>query len=390
MNILPYGRQEITQADKESVARVLQSDFITQGPVVELFESSIASYCGSAHALAVNSATSALHLACLALEVGPGDNVWTSPNTFVASANCARLCGAEVDFVDIDPRTYNLCADALAIKLKAASDSGGVLPKVLIAVHFAGQSCDMLRISQLADEYNFRVIEDASHAIGGRYLDKPIGNGEYSDICVFSLHPVKIITTGEGGLALCNERALHERMKLLRTHGVNKSNNDTDEPWRYQQTTLGLNYRLTDIQAALGLSQLERLDAYVARRHELASRYDAELTGMDLTRPYQSSDSYSALHLYPILSSSKNGQGDERRQLYHAMINQGIGVNVHYIPVHSQPYYQALGHRLGDYPQAEAYYNRTLSLPIFGSMKNQEQDRVIEALLASQHLAKAA
>lgn len=390
---LPYGRQEITETDVESVLRVLQSDFITQGPVVERFESGIATYCEAEHALAVNSATSALHLACLALDVGPGDLVWTSPNTFVASANCARLCGADVDFVDVDPQTYNLCAERLKEKLELASVKGSALPKVVIPVHFAGQSCDMKSIRRLADQYDFRIIEDASHAIGGRYLNAPIGNCAYSDISVLSFHPVKIITTGEGGMALSNQTHLYERMKLLRTHGVRKladSSIESDEPWRYEQSVLGLNYRLTDIQAALGLSQLKRLDDYVARRHELAERYDTQLSTIGLTLPQQFNDSYSALHLYPVLVDDPSDTGAARRQLYHAMIAQGIGVNVHYIPVHSQPYYQELGHRVGDYPIAESYYARTLTLPLFGSMSDEEQDRVVEALYECLEIRKAA
>lgn len=391
MKNLPYGRQEITESDLESVLRVLQSDFITQGPVVERFENEIAKYCDVDHSLAVNSATSALHLACLALDVGPGDQVWTSPNTFVASANCARLCGADVDFVDIDTRTYNLCVESLKRKLEDAETLGEKLPKVLIPVHFAGQSCDMKGIRKLADQYGFRIIEDASHAIGGRYLDEPIGNCLYSDISVLSFHPVKIITTGEGGMALTNQSQLFERMKLLRTHGVKKSagvSTGVDEPWLYEQSTLGLNYRLTDIQAALGLSQLNRLDQYVARRHELAAGYDRKLSGMGLTLPHQFDDGYSAYHLYPVMVDDDSGVG--RRHLYHAMVNQGIGVNVHYIPVHSQPYYQALGHRMGDFPKAESYYNRVLTLPLFGSMSNEEQDRVVDALHYALDVRKAA
>ncbi|MFT4727620.1 MAG: UDP-4-amino-4,6-dideoxy-N-acetyl-beta-L-altrosamine transaminase [Granulosicoccus sp.] len=393
MKFLPYGRQEITQSDKDAVMNVLESDFITQGPEVERFESTVASYSHAQYAVAVNSATSALHLACLALGVGQGDLVWTSPITFVASANCARLCGADVDFVDVDPRTYNLCADALGEKLLSASRSGRRIPKVVIAVHFAGQSCDMRQIKKLADEYNFRLIEDASHAIGARYLDKPVGNCRYSDICVFSFHPVKIITTAEGGLALCNDKKLYEKIKLCRTHGVVKqptTSDPFDEPWRYEQQALGLNYRLTDIQAALGTSQMHRLDAYVARRHELAGKYDKMLSAIGLTLPYQSEDSFSAFHLYPVLAGYEGDGGAGRRALYHAMAEQGLGVNVHYIPVHTQPYYRALGHQLGDYPKAEAYYERTLSIPLFGCMTDEEQNRVIDCLLNYQKVAKAA
>lgn len=391
MKLLPYGRQEITQSDQDAVLRVLESDFITQGPEVERFENSVAEYCQAPYAVAVNSATSALHLACLALAVQEGDLVWTSPITFVASANCARLCGADIDFVDVDPYTYNLCADALEEKLLSASRLGQRTPDVVIAVHFAGQSCDMQRIDQLAKHYEFRVIEDASHAIGARYRNKPVGNCDFSDICVFSFHPVKIITTAEGGMALCKDQSLYEKMNLCRTHGVVKiPANSTNEPWRYEQQTLGLNYRLTDMQAALGTSQMQRLDKYVTRRHEIASKYDESLSGTGLTLPYQSKDSYSSYHLYPVLAGYAGDKGAGRRALYHAMIEQGLGVNVHYIPVHTQPYYQALGHRLGDFPQSEAYYQRTLSIPIFGSMTDAEQDRVINSLLNFQTTASAA
>lgn len=372
---------------------VLESDFITQGPEVEHFENLLASYCGAKYAVAVNSATSALHVACLALGVGQKDLVWTSPITFVASANCARLCGAAVDFVDIDSRTYNLCPQALEEKLIHASKTGQAKPSVVIVVHFAGQPCDMRSIKRLADEYDFRVIEDASHAIGARYMDEPVGNCKYSDICVFSFHPVKIITTAEGGIALCNDSRLYERMSLARTHGVVKlpaGSSGVDEPWKYQQHTLGLNYRLTDIQAALGVSQLQRLDTYVKRRHKLARQYDQALAATNLTLPYQSQDSFSAYHLYPILAGCAGDKGYGRQVLYHAMVAQGFGVNVHYIPVHTQPYYQALGHRPGDFPQAEAYYERTLSIPLFGSMTDEDQDRVIACLLDLQAIAKVA
>lgn len=392
MKILPYGRQDIQPADIDAVNRVLESDFITQGPKVIEFENAIASYCGSNYAVAVNSATSALHLACLALGIGPGDHVWTSPITFVASANCARLCGAEVGFVDIDPTTYNLCPVALESKLLESLEQGRPLPKLLIVVHFAGQSCDMQAISQLAKKFDFRLVEDASHAIGGKYLDAPIGNCRYSDITVFSFHPVKIITTGEGGLATCNSADLYERMCLLRTHGVHKPTQGdiTSEPWKYEQWELGLNYRLTDMQAALGLSQLRRLDSYVQRRHLLAQRYYELLAAFDVVIPYQAPFAYSSYHLYPILVGRPGDGGAGRRSLYHSMIEQGIGVNVHYIPVHTQPYYQQLGHRYGDFPNAEAYYERTMTLPLFGSMTDRDQDRVVGALYNHGSLQAAA
>jgi len=390
---LPYGRQEILPEDIDAVVEVLGSDFITQGPVVARFEDALTAYCGASHAVAVNSATSALHLACLALELAPGGLAWTTPNTFVATANCIRLCGAAVDFVDIDPRTYNLCAEALELKLRIRQKAGGQMPSVLIVVDFAGQPCDLKAIRLLADEFGFRIIEDASHAIGGRYFGTPIGACIYSDITVFSFHPVKIITTGEGGAALCNCPDLHEKMSLHRTHGVRKRlrvGDAVDEPWRYEQLTLGLNYRMTDIHAALGLSQLIRLDNYVEQRHRLALRYKSLLDPLNYSLPFQAGYGYSSYHLFPILVGEPEDGGVERLRLYQAMITQGIGVNVHYIPVHTQPYYQQAGHRLGDYPVAESYYSRTLSLPIFGSMTEQDQDRVIEVLYDAAGYSQAA
>ena len=394
MSYLPYGRQDITDADIASVNRVLRSDRITQGPTIVQFEEAIAGYCGASHAVAVNSATSALHIACLALDMGEGDLVWTSPNTFVATANCARFCGANVDFVDIDCQTYNVCPQALAAKLQRVKERGEQLPDVVIVVHFGGQSCDMKAIARLADEYGFRIIEDASHAIGGAYHDEPIGSCRYSDITVFSFHPVKIITSAEGGVAVTNCAALSERMSALRTHGVYRLCHDNQgqevEPWIYEQRELGFNYRITDIQAALGLSQLDRLDHYVQRRHELASRYTRYLQSDNIILPVQSIDCYSSWHLYPIqIVNSITGYSD-RLSVYHYMTERDIGVNVHYIPVHTQPYYQALGHRRGDYPNAENYYSAALSLPIFGSMTDCEQDRVIDCLLSSLLINKLA
>lgn len=393
MKRLPYGRQDILQEDIDAVTDVLRSDFITQGPVVEQLEAALAIYCGASHAVAVNSATSALHIACLALGLGPGDLAWTSPNTFVASANCIRLCGADVDFVDIDPETYNLCAVALERKLRQCRAAGELGPTVVIVVDFAGQPCDMKAIKALANEYDFAIIEDASHAIGGRYEGNAVGSCEYSDVTVFSFHPVKIITTGEGGAALCNSPEVFEKMKLLRTHGVRKyaAMECSDvEPWRYTQEALGLNYRMTDIHAALGLSQLARLDSYVEHRHYLATRYDQMLTSLDVTLPHQAPYGYSSYHLYPVLVGSPGGGGGARLSLYNELVSQGIGVNVHYIPVHTQPYYQRLGHHYGDYPVAESYYERTLTLPLFGSMTEQDQNRVINALHDHLGVAKAA
>ena len=380
--MIPYGRQDITQADIDAVAEVLQSDFLTQGPMVPRFEQGVAGHVGAAHALAVNSATSALHIACLALGLGEGDRLWTSPITFVASANCALYCGAQVDFVDIDPRTYNLCPEALERKLQVA-EREGALPKVLAAVHLCGQPCDMQAISALAKRYGFKVIEDASHAIGGKYQGEFIGNCRYSDITVFSFHPVKIITTAEGGMALTNDAFLAERMALLRSHGItrepSKMTHESDGPWYYQQIDLGFNYRMTELQAALGVTQLERLDRYVARRHELARRYDQLLAGLPVTTPWQHPDSYSGLHLYVIRLQLETLRSSHR-QVFESLREQGIGVNLHYIPVHTQPYYQRMGFQAGDFPEAERYYREAISLPMFQTMTEQQQDEVIAAL----------
>lgn len=380
--MIPYGRQDITQADIDSVVAVLQSDFLTQGPMVPRFEQGVARHVGAEHALAVNSATSALHIACLALGLGPGDRLWTSPVTFVASANCGLYCGAEVDFVDIDPRTYNLCPKALEVKLQQA-ELDGTLPKVVVPVHLCGQPCDMQAIDALAKRYGFRVIEDASHAIGGKYQGEFIGNCRYSDITVFSFHPVKIITTAEGGMALTNDAALAERMALLRSHGItreaSKMTHESDGPWYYQQIDLGFNYRMTELQAALGVTQLERLDQYVARRHELARRYDQLLAGLAVTTPWQHPDSYSGLHLYVIRLQLEKLRSSHR-QVFESLREQGIGVNLHYIPVHTQPYYQRMGFQIGDFPEAERYYREAISLPMFQTMTEQQQDEVIAAL----------
>ncbi len=377
--MIPYGRQDITQADLDAVAAVLRSDFLTQGPAVPAFEAAVAVVAEAAHAVAVNSATSALHIACAALDLGPGDLLWTVPNTFVASANCARYCGADVDFVDIDPRSWNMSVDRLEEKLVAAK-AAGRLPKVVVPVHLCGQSCDMAAIGALAKGYGFRVIEDASHAIGGSYRNAPIGNCAYSDITVFSFHPVKIVTTAEGGMALTNNPELAKRMARLRTHGITRDPADMthapDGPWYYQQIELGWNYRMTELQAALGLSQLERLKAYVARRHEIANRYDDELADLPVTTPWQHPDTYSALHLYPVRLH------DPARHLstFEALRAAGIGVNLHYIPVHLQPYYRELGFREGNFPEAEAYYKSAISLPIFPTMTDEQQGTVITAL----------
>lgn len=380
--MIPYGRQDITQADIDAVVGVLQSDFLTQGPFVPRFEQCVAQHVGAQHALAVNSATSALHIACLALGLGPGDWLWTSPVTFVASANCGLYCGAQVDFVDIDPRTYNLCPQALAQKLEQA-ERDGKLPKVLVAVHLCGQPCDMQAIHALSQRYGFRIIEDASHAIGGKYRGEFIGNGRYSDITVFSFHPVKIITTAEGGMTLTNDAGLAQSMALLRSHGITREpsqmTHEADGPWYYQQIGLGYNYRMTELQAALGVSQMQRLDQYVARRHQLAWRYDKLLAGLPLTTPWQHPDSYSGLHLYAIrLQLDKISK--THRQVFEALRELGIGVNLHYIPVHTQPYYQRMGFKAGDFPEAQRYYAEAISLPMFQTMCEEQQDEVIAAL----------
>lgn len=380
--MIPYGRQDITQADVDAVVGVLQSDFLTQGPMVPRFEQSVAMHVGARHALAVNSATSALHIACLALDLGPGDWLWTSPVTFVASANCGLYCGAKVDFVDIDPRTYNLCPQALENKLKQA-EVAGRLPKVVVAVHLCGQPCEMDKIHALGKRYGFRIIEDASHAIGGKYQGEFIGNCRYSDITVFSFHPVKIITTAEGGMALTNDAKLANRMALLRSHGITRDpaqmTHESDGPWYYQQIDLGFNYRMTELQAALGVTQMQRLNQYVARRHQLARRYDELLAGLPVTTPWQHPDSYSGLHLYVIrLQLEKLGQS--HRQVFEALRQSGIGVNLHYIPVHTQPYYQRMGFTTGDFPEAERYYAEAISLPMFQTLSDGQQDEVIAAL----------
>lgn len=380
--MIPYGRQDISQQDIDAVVEVLQSDFLTQGPKVPAFEQVVAKHVGAQHALAVNSATSALHIACLALGLGEGDWLWTTPITFVASANCGLYCGAQVDFVDIDPVTYNLCPKELEKKLIAAEKTGK-LPKVVVPVHFSGQPCDMQAIHQLAQTYGFKIIEDASHAIGGKYQDEFIGNCRYSDITVFSFHPVKIITTAEGGLALTNDDALAEKLNLYRSHGVTRDTSlmtrEPDGPWYYQQVELGFNYRMTELQAALGISQMQRLDEFVAQRHRLAERYNQLLADLPLTLPWQHPDSYSGLHLY-VIRLQLDKINKTHRQVFEELRAAGIGVNLHYIPVHMQPYYQDMGFKKGDFPEAERYYNEAISLPMFSTMTEQQQDEVVRVL----------
>ena len=380
--MIPYGRQDITQADIDAVVGVLQSDFLTQGPMVPRFEQQVAAHVGASHALAVNSATSALHIACLALGLGPGDRLWTSPVTFVASANCGLYCGAQVDFVDIDPRTYNLCPQALERKLVKA-EREGTLPKVVVPVHLCGQPCDMQAIHRLAKRYGFMVIEDASHAIGGKYQGDFIGSGKYSDITVFSFHPVKIITTAEGGMALTNDAELANKMALLRSHGITRDpqqmTHESDGPWYYQQIDLGFNYRMTELQAALGVSQMERLDQYIARRHQLAARYNDLLAALPVTVPWQHPDSYSGLHLY-VIRLQLDKISKSHRQVFESLREQGIGVNLHYIPVHTQPYYAQMGFKPEDFPVAQDYYREAISIPMFQTMSDEQQDQVVAAI----------
>ena len=384
--MIPYGRQDITQADIDAVVRVLRSDFLTQGPMVPRFEQAVASHVGARHALAVNSATSALHIACMALDLGPGDWLWTTPITFVASANCGLYCGAQIDFVDIDPRTYNLCSTALERKLQQAEQEGR-LPKVVVPVHLCGQPCDMAAIHALARRYGFKIVEDASHAIGGTYKGEFIGKGRYSDITVFSFHPVKIITTAEGGMALTNNAELAAKMALHRSHGITRDpaqmTGESKGPWYYQQIELGYNYRMTELQAALGVSQMERLDQYVARRHQLAHRYDDLLASLPVITPWQHADGYSGLHLYVIRLRLSRIAPRTHRQIFESLRAQGIGVNLHYIPVHTQPYFQAMGFKAGDFPEAERYYAEAISLPMYQGLSQADQDQVVTALSAA-------
>jgi UDP-4-amino-4,6-dideoxy-N-acetyl-beta-L-altrosamine transaminase len=380
---ISYGRQDIRAEDIEAVVSVLRSDWLTQGPTVPRFEAALAELCGAGHAIAVNSATSALHIACVALGLGPGDRLWTSPNTFTASANCGLYCGAQVDFVDIDLRSGNMSADALAAKLEQA-DGAGLLPKIVVPVHFAGQSCDMRRIKALGDHYGFRIIEDAAHAVGGKYLGAPIGDCRYCDVAVFSFHPVKIITTGEGGAALTSDAELAERMARLRSHGTThdpaRMQGNPDGPWYYEVGELGWNYRMTDIQAALGCSQIERVHDYVARRTALAERYHLLLANSGLTLPWCDPDCGSAWHLY-VIGWNEAAFGLSRADAFAKLRAAGIGVQVHYIPLHMHPYFRKLGFRRGQYPNAEAHYARAITIPLYAALTDAQQDTVVDQIL---------
>jgi UDP-4-amino-4,6-dideoxy-N-acetyl-beta-L-altrosamine transaminase len=381
--MIPYGRQDITDGDILEIEKVLRSDFLTQGPTVPRFEQAVSKYCGANYAIAVNSATSALHIACLALDLGPGDWLWTSPNTFVASSNCGRYCGANIDFVDIDPETYNMCVDTLSDKL-IKSEKQGNLPKIVIPVHFAGQPCDMEKIYELSKKYGFRIIEDASHAIGASYDNNKVGSCKYSDITIFSFHPVKIITTGEGGMALTNDENLSNHMRRLSTHGITKDkelmhSRPNNEIWNYQQIELGFNYRLTDIQAALGLSQLKRVDEYVKSRHKIAEFYNSELNNLNIQLPFHSPKTYSSYHLYPIRIKN-NLTPKTQKQIYDALWDKDIAANLLYIPVHRQPYYENLGFKSGDFPQAEQFHREVICLPMFPKLTKEQQTKVVKSL----------
>jgi UDP-4-amino-4,6-dideoxy-N-acetyl-beta-L-altrosamine transaminase len=379
---IPYGRQDINEADIQAVINVLRSDFLTQGPAVPAFESAVSDFVGAQHSIATSNATTALHLACLALEVGPGDIVWTSAITFVASANCALYCGAKVDFVDIELDSFNMSEQALRYKLEQAKKTG-LLPKVLIPVHMGGQSCNMAAFYELSKEYGFAIIEDASHAIGGGYKNKKIGSCQYCDITVFSFHPVKIITTGEGGMASTNDVDLAKRMRLLRSHGITRDESEMtsnpDGPWYYEQINLGFNYRMTDLQAALGLSQMSRLNDFVARRNAVAHRYDQLLRDAPVLTPKISEDAYSAYHLY-VIQLDLEKISSSHINIFNGMRSSGIGVSLHYIPVYLQPYYQTLGFSRGYCPNAEKYYSRAISLPMYSDFTDEEQDWVVMQL----------
>ena len=377
-----YGKQSISENDIEAIESVLRSDFLTQGPMIERFEKKVAEYCGAKYAVAVTNATSALHIACIAAGLGKGDYLWTSPITFVASANCGRYCGANVDFVDIDAKTCNMSIIALEEKLQQAKKDGK-LPKIVVPVHLAGQSCDMKRIYELSKEYGFTVLEDASHALGADYIGNKVGSCQFSDMAVFSFHPVKIITTGEGGMVLTNNHELYKKLKLLRSHGITRNENEmthkSDGSWYYQQIDLGFNYRMTDIQAALGLSQMDRLDEFVKHRRYLATRYDELLKDLPLTTPYVSSDTVSSWHIY-IVRVDFNRVKKTKQKIFDAMKKKGVALNLHYIPVHTQPYYVRLGTKANDCPEAMRYYAEAFTLPLYVELSDDEQCEVVKAL----------
>lgn len=380
--MIPYGRQQISQADIDAVVAVLQSDFLTQGPAAQRFEQAVAEKCGAKHAVSLNSATSALHIACLALGLGGGDMLWTVPNTFVASANCGRYCGADIDFVDIDPESWDLSVPALQAKLMRAKRNGK-LPKVVVPVHFGGQPTEQEAIWELAREFGFKVIEDASHSIGATRNSETVGSGRWSDITVFSFHPVKIITTAEGGLALTNDDELAWRMGIFRTHGITRDaerlQQKPDGPWYYEQLELGYNYRMNDLQATLGLSQLNRLEEFVQKRNALAATYDNLLSGLPLRTQKIRAGNRSAFHLYPI-RLKLDAIGKTHRAVFEAMRAADIGVNLHYMPVHLQPYYKALGFAPGLCPQSEQYAGEAITLPLYPELTEQQQNRVVQAL----------
>jgi UDP-4-amino-4,6-dideoxy-N-acetyl-beta-L-altrosamine transaminase len=383
--MIPYGKQSISDEDIRAVVEVLKSDFLTQGPVIDRFEAAVAEACGAKYAVAVANGTASLHVACLAARVGPGDLVWTSPVTFVASANCARYCGADVDFVDIDPATFNLSLSALEEKLAAAKHAGR-LPKMLVPVHLGGQSCDMEAIRRLTRPHGILILEDAAHAFGGSHRGKAVGACEFSDMASFSFHPVKIVTTCEGGVVTTNSDELNQRLRMLRTHGITRDEKlmrgDSDGGWYYQMLELGFNYRISDVHAALGLSQMSRLQEFVRRRNQLAARYREKLAGLPLKLQAPQPDTVSAYHL-ALIKLDLAAIGRSHREVYDRMRASGIGVNLHYIPVHLQPYYADLGFRRGQFPQAEAYYDGAMTLPLHYGLTDEEQDRVVEALKAA-------
>ena len=377
--MIPYGRQSIDKEDIDAVLKVLKSDFLTQGPCVPLFEKEITTKVGAKYGIAVNSATSALHIACMSLNLKPGDWLWTSPITFVASANCGVYCGANIDFVDIDPVTFTLCPVELEKKLVSA-EAKGKLPKIVVAVHLAGQSCNMEKIFNLSKKYGFKVVEDASHAIGAKYQEEYIGNCRYSDIAIFSFHPVKIITSAEGGIALTNNKVLADNMRLHRSHGITRNKELMEEkapaPWYYEQINIGFNYRMTDLQAALGMSQLAKLDYFVTKRNNIAKRYNKLLADLPLSLPVIHPDNYSAFHLYIVQIKTEELEISQK-EIFNYLIRNGINVNLHYIPVHTQPFFRKLGFKKNDFHKSMTYYSKAISLPIYPALEEQQQEFII-------------